>query len=150
VDGHTPFRERAERYCALVERIAPDGLSWRELAAALAELYAAALALEPRAPDGEELADAEPADMRPALEAALGGAATYWTVFDPAANEEPGAPSLADDLADVYHDVKRGLMVLDAGDPAEAVWEWHHSFWSHWGRHAVEALRALHALERVR
>jgi hypothetical protein len=54
--------------------------------------------------------------------------------------------SLGDDLVDICRDLKRGLLALDAGALGEDVtWEWRFGFYTHWGRHATEALRVLHA-----
>ena len=40
----------------------------------------------------------------------------------------------------------RTSSVLAEGAPeGDVVWEWRFGFYSHWGRHATEALRALHA-----
>jgi hypothetical protein len=53
---------------------------------------------------------------------------------------------IADDVADVWRDVKRGLLALGEGHrPDDVTWQWRFDFYSHWGRHATEALRALHA-----
>jgi hypothetical protein len=68
----------------------------------------------------------------------------YWEVFDPYELAEPVAGSLSDDILDVYRDVLRGLRQWEGGDYAAAVWGWRFSFESHWGDHAVDALRALH------
>ena len=68
----------------------------------------------------------------------------YWEVFDPYELSEPVAGSLSDDLLDVYRDVRRGLWLWENSAIADAVWEWRFSFESHWGDHAVDALRALH------
>ena len=56
------------------------------------------------------------------------------------------APALvADDLGDIYDDIVEGFDILDAGfSESEAVWHWHHGFWTHWGYHAAEAQRVLH------
>ena len=51
----------------------------------------------------------------------------------------------ADDLADIYRDLKEGLELYEAGHVAEALWEWSQSFNTHWGRHASSALHALQA-----
>ena len=51
---------------------------------------------------------------------------------------------LADDLADIFGEVDRGLRWLEAGHPAEAVWEWGFGVVCHWGKHATSAVRALH------
>ncbi len=69
---------------------------------------------------------------------------TYWEVFDPYKQEEPVAGSLSDDLLDVYRDVRRGLWAWEKNQIADAVWDWRFSFDTHWGDHAVDALRALH------
>jgi hypothetical protein len=57
--------------------------------------------------------------------------------------EEPGVADLADDLADIWRDVKPGLQLYDAGSPESAVWQWCNSYSSHWGHHATAALYAL-------
>jgi hypothetical protein len=51
---------------------------------------------------------------------------------------------VADDLADIYRDIKNGLWLHENRHSTEAIWEWKHSFNTHWGRHAVGALHALH------
>jgi hypothetical protein len=143
------FRQRAQRYCDLVESLGSgkpaDG---HELAGALAELYAAALLLPHPQPAGKDVDVDDRAAwhaVRDGVKAAFPDADQYWTLFDPGAEEAPVAASLADDLADVYLDLKRGFRVLEStGEIAQAVWEWRDSFWSHWGRHAIEALRAMH------
>jgi hypothetical protein len=69
----------------------------------------------------------------------------YSECFDPLIlpAEEPVAADLADDLADIWRDVKGGLLLYDAGSPQSAAWHWstHYSF--HWGHHATSALYAL-------
>jgi hypothetical protein len=53
---------------------------------------------------------------------------------------------LADDLADIHRDLTHGLRALaDGAAHEDVVWEWRFGFYSHWGRHATEALRVLHA-----
>ncbi|WP_425463863.1 DUF5063 domain-containing protein [Nocardioides aurantiacus] len=43
-------------------------------------------------------------------------------------------------------DLRGGLQILASGAPmADVVWEWRFTFKSHWGVHAIEAIRALHA-----
>lgn len=59
--------------------------------------------------------------------------------------EEPLTGDLADDLADVYRDLKPGLVLYEGGHIDEAVWHWNFHFNIHWGRHAAEALYAMHA-----
>jgi Domain of unknown function (DUF5063) len=50
-----------------------------------------------------------------------------------------------DDLSGIYHDLKQGFRLIEAGRPeAEAVFGWRELFWSHWGYHNAEALRVIH------
>ena len=49
------------------------------------------------------------------------------------------AGSLADDAADIYRDLPSGLN-------DNAVGEWRFGFDNNWGKHAAEALYALHSL----
>ncbi len=69
----------------------------------------------------------------------------YLTPFSPAELEkEVVTGDLADDLADIYRDLKSGILLYEKGKTNEALWEWTFSFNAHWGRHAVSALHALH------
>ncbi len=52
---------------------------------------------------------------------------------------------LADDVADIWADLKAGLWFYQAGRKEDAAAEWKERFDSHWGRHAADALAALHA-----
>ena len=71
----------------------------------------------------------------------------YSEFFSPAkvAEEDPVTGDLADDLADIYRDLKEGLELYEEGHVTEAIWEWSQRFNTHWGRHASSALHALHA-----
>jgi hypothetical protein len=51
---------------------------------------------------------------------------------------------IADDLADVWRDLKPGLELYESNDLAAAAAEWQFGFEFHWGRHATAALYALH------
>ena len=57
---------------------------------------------------------------------------------------------LADDLADIYRDIKPGLTAWNTGDDAyleDIFYQWlQQGHIHHWGRHAVNAMRALHWL----
>jgi hypothetical protein len=153
------FVEVAGRYCGLVENY--EALTAYELARRAADLlpslYAAGLALpdvampEAQSEKPDAFYDAVPIKHTAALGRALGekiGAYNrYWQVPDPFEEEEPVAALLGEDLADLYGDLKRGLIAFDKGtehDAAEAAWHWRFSFGNHWGRHLVSALRALH------
>ncbi len=57
---------------------------------------------------------------------------------------ESGLADLADDLADIWRDLKGGLLLFQSGYVEAACWQWRTSFWSHWGKHASGAIFALH------
>ncbi len=52
---------------------------------------------------------------------------------------------VADDISDIYIDVRRGLDLFDRGLESDALWVWVFNFHIHWGKHATSAIRALHA-----
>ncbi len=62
--------------------------------------------------------------------------------------EEPLRTCLADDLADVYRDLKKGLDAFGRSDDNDhrAVEDWKLFFVIHWGDHCASALRALNSL----
>jgi hypothetical protein len=71
----------------------------------------------------------------------------YRKVFDPTSDEtESIYGSLADDLADIYRDVQEGLLLRDAKQACweEIVFDWRVTFYSHWGKHAIDALEVIH------
>jgi hypothetical protein len=83
------------------------------------------------------------------LKEKLGRHDLYWTVFDPTSQDnEVIRGTLADDIADVYRDVKESLLLMDKNAiTAElAIWNWRQLFYSHWGDHAISALRTIHNL----
>ena len=72
----------------------------------------------------------------------------YWQVFDPRTDNEAIHGSLADDIADIYRELRDGidLMESDEAPPYEIIFEWRLGFFSHWGKHAIDALRTSHFL----
>lgn len=82
------------------------------------------------------------------LKEKLGDWNLYWQVFDPTKDSEAIYGSLADDISDIYRDIKEGLGIQDP-DLAlqrDTVWSWRFGYYSHWGRHAINALYTAHAL----
>ena len=59
--------------------------------------------------------------------------------------EEPVVADLADDLADIWRDLKTGLRNYEMGDIAAAEWTWYLNYSIHWGHHATAALNAIQA-----
>ncbi|MGA9473061.1 MAG: DUF5063 domain-containing protein [Terriglobales bacterium] len=82
------------------------------------------------------------------LKEKLGDWNLYWQVFDPTKDSEAVHGSLADDIADIYRDIKEGLRLRDPDLPLQrdAVWGWRFGYYSHWGQHAINALYTAHAL----
>jgi len=68
-------------------------------------------------------------------------------VFDPTKDSEAISGSLADDIADIYRDLKKGLELKETypRQPEAAIWQWRFGFYSHWGKHAMDALLAIHS-----
>ncbi len=145
------FVESARSYCKWIE--GNVGSSVGELQQArllLTQLHLAALAL-PNVGVGVEIVTSHrvsPDEWRALLEKLFDlPVSGYWVVFDPLHPEkvDPVYNSLADDLADIYSNIKDNLNLFDDGHVSEAVWEWRFSFLTHWGRHLTSAQRALHS-----
>ncbi|MGO9116265.1 MAG: DUF5063 domain-containing protein [Desulfomonilaceae bacterium] len=73
----------------------------------------------------------------------------YFEVFHPVTKkpEEPVTGDIADDLMDIYIDLKEGMLLYEKDKPTNAVWQWSFTFGVHWGRHATSVLRALHCYQ---
>jgi hypothetical protein len=80
------------------------------------------------------------------LKEKLGDWDLYHQVFDPAQDDEAIMGSLADDIADIYRDLKEGLVLRENHEapPEDIIWEWRLSFYTHWGHHAMNALLTTH------
>ena len=163
IDPQTPsekqlideFVETAGHYCSLIEghRQYPVREFLKRVRKLLPVLYSQAL----RLPDVESTHDKNYRDitheqwreMFDRLREFLGPLDQYWVIFDPIMKdvEDPVVSSLSDDLADIWRDLRNGLMHWDsvAGSP-DIVWEWHFSFHGHWSDHAVDALRSINWL----
>ncbi len=79
----------------------------------------------------------------------LGNLQFYWEFFNPRFKDDPVAGNLADDLADIYRDIKPGLLVFEQGSTQvkkAVIWHWRFSLISHWGHHATGAIYVLHHL----
>lgn len=148
------FARKARAYCALVDQ--PPALARDKALLLLSQALADLLQLALRLPDlsdeatPEVNANCEPAASTLQEWVSLLCLDHYWVVFDPFANPESSLTfnSLADDLSDVYSDLKRGLFLFEAGLVHAACWEWRSSFSSHWGESLLEAQRALFLASR--
>lgn len=157
VDPAEAFGELAASYCALIEHVDehnPQDVLHR-LWVLLPALMSGATQLPEVQPtpgaEAPEIGHAEWSARFGALNAVLGEQGGYWTTMEVYADQEPVVVNLplADDLADIWRDLRGGLDSLaSTGVVADAVWEWRFNFEIHWGAHAIEALRAVHAALR--
>ncbi len=145
----------AAEYCDWLEA-PPLSMAQEHFAATglVARLYASAIQLPDVDPDYLPLMPQAPALERFAAETVRLRLRSfpfqhYWEVFHTLTTEaeEPCLGDITDDLADIYHDVKEGLLALKISGRPLAVWHWRFTFSVHWGRHASSALRALHEFE---
>ncbi len=74
----------------------------------------------------------------------------YNEIFNPHdfEDKEPVTGDLHDDLADIYRDIKPGVILYKKGFIQEAAFEWKSSFGYHWGEHILSAMRAIYMFER--
>ncbi|MFB7876657.1 DUF5063 domain-containing protein [Nocardia sp. NPDC056064] len=148
------FEASAREFCAAIETIdgTPAGI---ELPRTLVPLLATMLAAAAHLPRVEPTAATLPTtidhdawyECYTRCTTTLGPLDIYWTnrdLADPGAHLTAG--SVADDLADIWRDLRTGLDALDSGSHWQDVtFDWRLSYLGHWGNHAVAALRPLHA-----
>lgn len=139
----------AQRYCRLIEASSADYLSWlKDVAELLPRLHAAVNSLNGKVYEGD-------VTLMPDLDARfelythlvelLGDRDSYWLEFDRADGSQVMTGSLADDLTDIYCELKHGLRTVDE-DPEQSVQAWLEGFALHWGQHLTDAERHLSAL----
>ena len=154
---HIQFKElvkTARDYCNLI-----DGLSGRDdwllvLFQLLPRLHANVVAMPD--PGGGEVTDQysdldDRFDLFSELRMRLGDRDMYWLEFDQPGDvhedDEHRSGSLADDLTDIYCELKHGLKRFDDNDDAgRTLGRWRTGFCRHWGQHVVDAERHLYAL----
>ena len=146
----------ARAYCKLVE--ARASISNRrfihQCAELLPDLYVRAIRLlnveiailDPS--NSERLSRSEWQALFNSIGEKLGQDDHYQIVFDPYVSEPPVGTSLSDCLADIYRDLREGLDGFGEQEEQnrKAVGNWRFSFLTHWGRHCVSAMRAIHRL----
>ncbi len=136
-------------YCELIESSSSNSDEWiAQVAALLPRLHAAVSSLGSTDTTGEHVMTVD-LDARfelfTHLRVRLGTKDGYWMEFDVAEDGQSMSGSLADDLTDIYCELKHGLNVLD-GEPSTALEQWRRGFHMHWGQHLVDAERHLYEL----
>jgi hypothetical protein len=140
----------AHRYCQLIDASSAEYDNWlTEVAELLPRLHAAVNSLDGHRYAGEDI-------LTPDLDARielyshllelLGERDAYWLEFDQDGDSGAMTGSLADDLTDIYCELKHGLRSVDE-HPEQAAERWVVGFECHWGRHLVDAERHLSALK---
>lgn len=165
------FVNIARLFCQYVETPSEEKEFWiRNILVVLAQLYAAVFSLpevelfdDDCIPENNfDVDDVEWKQVFMNVVQILGQIRWYRMNYDwmnnvsdgPNDNEVVEVGDLADDLADIYRDIKPGLRAWDENRDEylpEIVWGWRETlFTSHWGIHAVNALRVLHPLVFLR
>ena len=139
----------ARRYCELIETSASENASWlKDVAALLPKLNAAVESLNGQAYDGI-VALAPDLDARFELYShlveLLGDRDSYWLEFDRVGDSHAMTGSLADDLTDIYCELKHGLFTVEK-DPERSLRTWLEGFTGHWGQHLRDAERHISVL----
>lgn len=141
----------ARRYCEVIEASGEDSGDWlQDVANLLPRLHATVrvLRFQGEGMDGVWVPDFDARfELFTHLRDLLGDRDGYWMEYD---RVEGGHPlmtgSLADDLTDIYCELKQGLRRFE-GEPHHALALWCRGFRCHWGQHLVDAQRHLYALE---
>lgn len=139
----------ARHYCQLIDASGAGHAAWLdEIARILPILQRSLLSFrETRLGRGEHLLPDLDArfELFSHLRALLGDRDGYWHEFDRFGDAALMTGSLADDLTDIYCELKHGLRM--AGEfPQQAIASWQDGFEHHWGQHLRDAQRHLSVL----
>ncbi len=139
----------AQQYCQLIEASSLSQINWlRQVSELLPRLHAAVISLSGSVQDDCVgcVADLDARfELFTDLRQMLGDRDGYWLEFDRIGDHYAKTGSLADDLTDIYCELKYGLRFIDE-DPDGAVQGWLNGFEYHWRHHLVDAERHLSAL----
>ncbi|GHN00329.1 hypothetical protein WSM22_18180 [Cytophagales bacterium WSM2-2] len=148
------FLEAADRYCKFLESIPTNVDFFKEIHLTLTHLYLTAIKLPEISIDTNYEPDVsisleQQKEIIDRLFGHLGDKRYYWHTFDPYdhIDNQPVCGDLADDLLDIYKDLKRGLLKYDLPgieSKEHALWEMQFLFKNHWGAHCINAMRAVH------
>lgn len=154
------FVETAKKYCSFIENHKfKRGKSIYELVDILLNLYIFALRL-PKVRVAKKHHDLDYVDKKEYTKIAeklfkgFVDFKFYWLVFNPLAkdediNDEVVRAGVYDDLADIYRDVKNGLLEYQKHSQEnvnDAIWHWRFHFYTHWGDHLVRLLKPLNQI----
>ena len=145
--------EAARSYCELIEGLDEAGSTWlSQVARLLPRLHVAIADLgDQPAKNGVPVVKCDLDDrfeLYTRLHMLLGDKDPYWMEFDLAADGQVMSGSLADDLTDIFCELKRGLEMLEGSpdEPNRALDALCSGFQVHWGQHLLDAQRHLYSL----
>jgi hypothetical protein len=141
----------AQRYCDLIDRSGRAQRHWlREVAMLLPQLQMVIVSLNVsrRGSDQSGMMDLDTRfELFSHLRRLLADRDSYWLEFDSTSDGvDAMTGSLADDLTDIYCELKHGLL-LYALNPDAAFAVWSIGYDLHWGPHLIDAERHLAMLE---
>ena len=138
------FLQSALHYCNLIDLFNTNDEvnKLNKLLVSLSDLYSKALLILEVEPIHEQVASFDFSIPQVIFEPHE----IYWEVFEPYHLDEPVCGSLTDDILDIYGDVKEGILLYERNEHIEAIWHWKFNFDTHWGHHAVDAIRVLHSV----
>lgn len=152
----------ANEYCQLIEHVNRVGGDWLEkLSCILSNIHTAVLVMGRQVDSTVNNFQHSNVDyerrfeLYSQLRRLLGERDKYWLEFD-TDDVENGmsnmSGSLADDITDIYFELKSGLDLLEADPdhPSRAATRWQSGFMLHWGQHLVDAERHLYELNVYR
>ncbi len=143
--------ETAREYCRIIESLGSDNQDWLvRVFSLLPRLHAEITAQLKQNGETATPLDANLEnrfELFTALHRLLGERDAYWMEYDMLHDEEHKSGSLADDLTDIYCELKSGLNQLDQESDSRRIFgNWKHGYQMHWGRHLVDAERHLYEL----
>jgi hypothetical protein len=144
----------AHDYCYLIEHVDRASHDWlTRVSHILPRIHAAVLDLDERFAADRMPLPSPDIDLRfelySRLRRLLGERDSYRMAFDSGQGASEMSGSLADDITDIYFELKSGLELLehDPEHPSRAASAWRSGFLWHWGQHLVDAERHLYELQ---
>lgn len=141
----------AQEYCDLIESLEEGNRRpLAQLNGLLPRLHAAMTTVAPFCDDrvDDPSVDLDKRfELFSRLRSLLGDLDAYWMEYDVTPDRQEMSGSLADDLTDIYCELKAGLLRLERYEDAQyTLGHWRSGFCKHWGQHVVDAERHLYAL----
>ena len=143
------FVELAEKYCSLIENIESLTIEklFIECEHILPQIFSYGINLEYNADCIDEDETAMDVESPLAILSDFLGENNYYNcIFDPIKEEEVVVGSIADDLADIYLDLKRPLLQFRQNTEkakSNALWQWQFNILHHSGDHILNVLKPI-------